>query len=1318
MLTINFTSSTFDIANIPEQWRQYITWRYLQVITPGISEASEPAKTKAIPGASGLVVSGIPANLGLSDAELTRFQLIDPANVTPGLDVQRLAKRVSFGVFPDDSSYRYRALMAAPQLVIKFVLPFFYEFPVGASCVYDGQTYYIRRPEDIKKQGERNIEYSMTLTSTDANMANYKLRNSVDGRLKWSMCAKPHEFIEEIVKNLNEREGTDKWKVGSPMIDATEKTVEFNHTYISDALNDIASAFETEWEITSNHEIRLRKVEYFRDEPLPLSYGRGNGFVPGVGRTSEAGGEPVKRLYVQGGDRNIDRSAYGTMFGLTDKPGELLLPLAQTIRFDGTHFEGEDGFDSTKAHTYKSDAHGWYIERIDKTVDAVKEDSLDCSEIYPSRVGRVTSMPEMSETDKAKNFYDIIDSTIPPDLDFNSCLIAGEDMTIIFQTGMLAGKEFGVKYYHDSVSGKAARRFEIQPEEIDGIVMPNETFKPKFGTEDGDTYAIFGIQLPKGYICDNETKTGAAWDMMREAARKLYDCEEQKFTFTGELQGMWAKRNWANVGGHLIIGGYVLFTDNQFAKNGIPIRIVGIKDFITSPYAPTLELSNSISSPGSVNNDLQHIDNAEIIVDDATDSVMRFTKRRFRDALETIGMLEDAQLANFNGAIAPVAVQTMAMLVGDESLQFLMGKTIATIGSGDWSITFEDNTLSAPAGYLQHQTIGVDSITYDRETIPHLTWQMPTMALTPKTGEKYYVYAVVNRNGFTFNETANAYVNNTKGTWLMDTKSHKLEENSATYHLLVGVLNSEYLGERSFATLYGFTEVLPGRITTEVITSSDGKTYMNLRTGEICGNIKFLSDDPNNPYITIIEGGKIKSELLDVSQIIARSVIVGEPGKQRVEITPSSEGNGSVKIYDENDNEVSVFEGQSYNSINDLYDSNTGGECVILARTAESYGFASGVTYGRGEADYAAPSTGSSSPVNGTVVISKPWYTSAPTEVTIRQGHLHAYAYATAVHFQTSGNGSSGGGNFGTIITNPTPMEPVQLSSAYAVVNLQVETYSDEAMKNRISTVQIASASASASCGTQAWPETAPEIGGSSSTGTYPAQSNDSGVKNIANKKVKVPAGWHRLTIYVHCSAGVYGSRAQADWGYTSGSRNDIAAAYKNDSYVSRFFANGFCLGTRSDNYVMAMRTSDGMRFIMENNDLGFDFSKSGIRTRAKGKNWMPLPLLIYKASYYFLSTDSTYQLNTSHGYKTFNGATMTATRTGKGLVTLTFPDSWKADLGSIGVENLLVNVNAHHQVIDARIESITTSAIKVAMSDDASLNDGGFGIVIYYLPS
>ena len=126
--------------------------------------------------------------------------------------------------------------------------------------------------------------------------------------------------------------------------------------------------------------------------------------------------------------------------------------------------------------------------------------------------------------DAGKNFYDIIDNSIPAELNFNDYVIEGETATIIFQKGMLAGddKQFEFKYNHSE------RRFELVPQEIDGVTMPNETFSPAVG----DTYAIFGIMLPDSYICNNTDKTGASWDMFREAARKLYENEDQKFTFT------------------------------------------------------------------------------------------------------------------------------------------------------------------------------------------------------------------------------------------------------------------------------------------------------------------------------------------------------------------------------------------------------------------------------------------------------------------------------------------------------------------------------------------------------------------------------------------------------------------------------------------------------------------------------------------------------------------------------------------------------------------------------------------------------------------
>lgn len=699
-----------------------------------------------------------------------------------------------------DSSYRYRSLMSKPQLVLKFSLSEFVEIPVGAWCEYQGVKYKLGSPENIKKNGTRNIEYTLTLGTLEDNMSLYKMRNPVDKRLKWSMCAKPHELVEAIVWNLNQRDGAGVWKVGE-CLDAAEQTVEFNHTYVDAALQDVANKFETEWEI-NDYTISLHKVEYFKDDPLPLAYGKGNGFEPGVGRTTQSDELPIKRLYVQGGDRNIDRSKYGS--------AELLLPKSQTLVYEG--------------RIYQSDAEGYSIERIDKVSDAVKEDSLDCSEIYPSRVGTVSAVECI---DAGKNFYDIIDNSIPAELNFNDYVIEGETATIIFQKGMLAGddKQFEFKYNHSE------RRFELVPQEIDGVTMPNETFSPAVG----DTYAIFGIMLPDSYICNNTDKTGASWDMFREAARKLYENEDQKFTFTGTLQGLWAKKNWLRVGGRLKVGGYVLFTDEQFAPDGIPIRITGIKEFLTSPYAPVLEISNSVSGK-SVSSQLREIGQNEVATDNSIRNAVSYTKRRFRDVRETMAMLEDSMLDNFTNSINPLTVQTMMMLVGDESLQFrfVASKTdLTAVGDG---ITY-DNTakqLHIPHGFIQHMTLGIGTISSSHADSEYKVWEMNEY-LSPyldNGAKKYYLYAKVSRTDTTV-----------KGDFLLSDRAIKMTDVAGYYHLLVGILNSEYDGERSYVSLYGFSEILPGRITTDKIVSSDGKTYFDLLLGEIGGNIKFIASN-------------------------------------------------------------------------------------------------------------------------------------------------------------------------------------------------------------------------------------------------------------------------------------------------------------------------------------------------------------------------------------------------------------------------------------------------------------------------------------------
>lgn len=714
----------------------------------------------------------------------------------------------------DDSSYRYRAIKGDHNLTLYFSLAEHVEIPVGAYCVYENETYTLEKPESLTMKHSRYFEYAVVFDSPQAKAGKWKFRNPVDRRLKFPLTAKPIEHLQMFVDNMNQRDSG--WTIGR-CIDAPEKTISYNHAYCIDALSQMADEWETEYEFVGK-QVSLWKVEYNRDNPLPLSYGKGNGFKPGIGRSNYEDSTPIEILYIQGGEQNIDASQYGS--------SELLLPKSQTIRFDGEHFEGEQGFDSSKARTYQTDADGFSIRRADKPLSSQAEDSLDCSEIYPSRVGTISAV---TVVDASKHFYDIVDSSIPASLNFEDCLIEGETLTIIPQTGMLAGKEFEAKYIHNAKEGKAARRFEIVPQDIDGQTMPGGNYIPQVG----DTYAVFHCMLPAAYICDNATKTGASWDMFRQGVKYLYDNEEQKFTFTGELDGIWAKKDWLNIGGMIKLGGFVQFSDERFQPEGVLVRIIGIKDYINNPHSPEIELSNSTVGR-TVSSDLRKIESNEVVMDTLHKEALQFTKRRYRDSMETIEMLGDALLDNFSNSINPIAVKTMAMLIGDKSLQFEFVNSMTNPSPVVHNVTYNQATkvLSVPAGIIQHYTLGIDTISSSHAADEYKFWSLPaftTPTLTDGT-KKYYLYAKVSKTAKT-------------GTFYISEQAIAMEGVAGYYHLLMGVLNSEYDGERSYVSLYGFTEVLPGQVITNKVASANGKNFMDfLNNAFRIGNDKTYID--------------------------------------------------------------------------------------------------------------------------------------------------------------------------------------------------------------------------------------------------------------------------------------------------------------------------------------------------------------------------------------------------------------------------------------------------------------------------------------------
>lgn len=723
----------------------------------------------------------------------------------------------------DDSSYRYRAIMSEDSLTLKFSVTAPLSIPVGSYCEFQGERYTLYYPENFKKHNTRNFEYTLVLHSwrEALKLYIYKDTSAKPYRVKFPLTATPDTFLQQLINVMNLHDSG--WAKGDVIV-ADEKLISFNHESCYDALNRIAQEFDTEWEVV-NKTIHLHRVEKFKEAPLPMSYGKGKGFVSGVGRANNGDHQPIGRMYVEGGERNIDYSQYGSR--------SLLLPKSATLLYEGK--------------TYRTDADGMYITRDGNTNKA--EGSYDGTRFYPKRVGTVTAVEVI---DAEKHFYDIIDTGIPEVLDYSQHRIAGEKATIIFQSGALAGREFDIEQTDDALTGyiHAERRFKIVPQELDGMIMPGGVFVPAVG----DKYAIFNISMPQAYISDDVTQTGASWDMFRDSVKVFARQEENPFTFTGQMDGVWSRSQWLEIGGKIVPGGHILFSDEQFLPNGSVIRIIGVKDYVNAPHKPEITLSNA-SVATSLSSVIDDLESEEVVREADKEEIRRFAKRQWRDAKETMRLLESS-LLNFSGSINPIVVQTMQLLVGDPSLQFRFVNSKITPQVVDHVVTFDPETsiFSSAAGILQHMTIGITGIKKTHSPEEYKYWDMAAYLSPPLDPLKsYYLYAKCESAG-------------TTGIFLLSETAIKMEAVAGYYHFLVGILNSEYDGNRSFAQMYGFTEILPGRITTDKITSADGLTYFDLVNGIIGGRIRFLHNGAETDMSSWADG--VLGEIDDTNQAI------------------------------------------------------------------------------------------------------------------------------------------------------------------------------------------------------------------------------------------------------------------------------------------------------------------------------------------------------------------------------------------------------------------------------------------------------------------
>ena len=710
------------------------------------------------------------------------MQLYNP-DTTPLIDIQ-----------VDDSSYAYNTVMGRDDLTLNFALNGFIELPLGVYCLFLNRKYSLTNDSNFKMINTQNFTYQLLLDAPIAYAKQTKFKfvtldKNPDGsvelntnpKIKFSLTGRPVDFLNLWVDcmNLNDKEGG--WTVGE-CLESEEVTLDFNNQWCYDVLTDFAQAFDTEWE-ADGKTMHLRRVEKMKDNPLPLSYGMGNGLLSGLERkVSKA---PVSRVWIETSERNIDSSVYGS--------DTLRMKKNQTLVYEGIE--------------YVTDPTGSYLERKEPLIVAniVPEDSLDLTKIYPSHVGTVSSVEVINDE---KGVYAIVDTSNV--INYRDVVIAGEKATLIFQSGQLTGKEFEFNYNH------TLKRFQLIPINEGGLLYPHGTLIP----EVGDKYAVFHISLPQEYIDEAEDKA------LNETVKYLYENEAPKYLYTAPVSELYAKRNWGLIGDRLNTGYFVRLSDDRFLPEGVDIRIVEVTRYVNKPMQPKIGLSDNVIGV-RLGSELNKIENQEQTIDRKQQETYRVIKRTWANVQELINAMYDPSGSFQEQILSSVVLHAMMGVFGDETLQYqFLSEDWQTVIEPVFSFDPETRKFHAPASHVRHMTMGIDSVQPDRPKSQYKHWQISEYLsdVLTDTEKGYYLYMQCSKDLVDIDGRQQG-----TGQFLISETKIALEDVPGMYTFWVGFLSSENdQGDRSLRTVYGFTEILPGQMTVDNIFSSDGLSYWKL----------------------------------------------------------------------------------------------------------------------------------------------------------------------------------------------------------------------------------------------------------------------------------------------------------------------------------------------------------------------------------------------------------------------------------------------------------------------------------------------------------
>lgn len=462
---------------------------------------------------------------------------------------------------PNDSSQQEKEIQSDNVLTLSFTLYEHIAIDVNDYVDFMGERYWSLERYHPNEVNSQQWSYDLKLYGIESLIKRYLVLNKVDGDVEpvFTLTAPPAEHVRMIVDVINSEMGTSDWKVGT--VEGTENvTIDYEGKFCHEGLEELAKKVGTEYWIEGTT-VNLCRCEH--GEEITMGYGDG---LINISVDKADNAAFYTRLFPVGSSRNIDPERYGH--------SRLQLP-------NGQKYVDINAEQYGIIHHFEKDAF---------------------ADIYPKRVGTVSSVRKETKTGEDGNPFDIyhfMDSAL--DFDPNSYMLAGRVLRVSFQEGSelagLGSEEDGTYYFEVNYNSEV-REFEIitiWPFD-DGQQLPGGRLVPAVG----DKYILWNLRMPDEYypLAEQEYQN-AVNEYNRQHALDVTK-------FTGQTDHVWVEEG--NV--TLAVGQRVRLESSKYFQSGYKsTRITRICRRVNLPSFMDIELCDALSTgtKDKLNNDISNV---------------------------------------------------------------------------------------------------------------------------------------------------------------------------------------------------------------------------------------------------------------------------------------------------------------------------------------------------------------------------------------------------------------------------------------------------------------------------------------------------------------------------------------------------------------------------------------------------------------------------------------------------------------------------------------------------------------------------------------